>query len=186
MTVGRSILSTRNTYRAFRNVGETAGRMMLTTNGGGIDDYSRAISGLKLPEDLNRMTEISDHYGYFTSPRPRRRTPEHRRNLRADSETSMVTEPAAFEALTKPPSQEAPSHTVIVPASVGLPRRFSIDSFISLAGGRSLESYESPRKNHSTWLDEQRRVYIDAPPAPARLRNNYSSTAEGVPVVNQV
>jgi len=139
MTVGRSILSTRNTYRAFRNVGETAGRMMLTTNGGGIDDYSRAISGLKLPEDLNRMTEISDHYGYFTSPRPRRRTPEHRRNLRADSETSMVTEPAAFEALTKPPSQEAPSHTVIVPASVGLPRRFSIDSFISLAGGRSLE-----------------------------------------------
>ena len=68
MTVGRSILSTRNTYRAFRNVGETAGRMMLTTNGGGIDDYSRAISGLKLPEDLNRMTEISDHYGYFYSP----------------------------------------------------------------------------------------------------------------------
>ncbi|RXH53916.1 hypothetical protein [Granulicella sibirica] len=45
--------------------------MMLTTNGGGIDDYSRAISGLKLPEDLKRMTEISDHYGYFYFPSPK-------------------------------------------------------------------------------------------------------------------
>ena len=42
--------------------------MMLTTNGGGIDDYFRAISGLKVPEDLERLTEISNYYGYFYLP----------------------------------------------------------------------------------------------------------------------
>jgi quercetin dioxygenase-like cupin family protein len=68
MLVGRSVLSIRNTYHAFRNVGETSGRMMLTTNGGGIDDYFRAISGLKLPQDLDRLTEISNHYGYLYLP----------------------------------------------------------------------------------------------------------------------
>ena len=68
MAVGRSVLSTRNTYHAFRNVGQTPGRMMLTTNGGGIDDYFRAISGLKVPQDIDRLTEISNHYGYLYFP----------------------------------------------------------------------------------------------------------------------
>ena len=68
MMVGRSILSLRNTYHAFRNVGQSSGRMMLTTNGGGIDDYFRAISGLKVPQDIERLTEISNHYGYYYLP----------------------------------------------------------------------------------------------------------------------
>ena len=68
MTKGRSVFSPRNTYHGFRNVGQAPGRMMLTTNGGGIDDYFRAISGLKLPQDMERFTEISDHYGYFYLP----------------------------------------------------------------------------------------------------------------------
>jgi Zn-finger domain-containing protein len=42
--------------------------MMLTTNGGGIDDYFRAISGLKLPQDSERLTEISNYYSYFYLP----------------------------------------------------------------------------------------------------------------------
>ena len=70
MTAGRSILSPRNTFHAFRNVGQAPGRMMLTTIGGGIDDYFRAISGLKLPEDIERLTEISNYYGYFYLPPP--------------------------------------------------------------------------------------------------------------------
>ena len=68
MVPGRSLLSPRNTYHAFRNVGQVPGRMMLTTIGGGIDDYFRAISGLKIPQDVERLTDISNHYGYFYLP----------------------------------------------------------------------------------------------------------------------
>jgi quercetin dioxygenase-like cupin family protein len=68
MTTGKPILSMRNTYHAFRNVGQTPGRMMLTTNGGGIDDYFRAISGLKVPGDIDHLNEISDHFGYLYLP----------------------------------------------------------------------------------------------------------------------
>jgi quercetin dioxygenase-like cupin family protein len=68
MSVGKSILSMRNTYHAFRNTGQTPGRMMLTTNGGGIDDYFRAISGLKMPKDQDRLIDISNHYGYIYLP----------------------------------------------------------------------------------------------------------------------
>jgi quercetin dioxygenase-like cupin family protein len=70
MEVGAPVLSTRNSYHAFRNVGDAPGRMMLTTNAGGIDDYFRAISGLLVPRDIDRMTEISDHYGYLYLPGP--------------------------------------------------------------------------------------------------------------------
>jgi mannose-6-phosphate isomerase-like protein (cupin superfamily) len=65
LAVGRPVLSQRNTYHSFRNAGQGPGRMMLTTNGGGIDDYFRAISGLKVPQDADRLIEISNHYGYF-------------------------------------------------------------------------------------------------------------------------
>jgi quercetin dioxygenase-like cupin family protein len=68
LEVGRSVLSPRNTFHAFRNLGETPGRMMLTTLGGGIDDYFRAISGLRMPQDKDRLKEISDHYGYVYLP----------------------------------------------------------------------------------------------------------------------
>ena len=65
MLVGRSVLSKRDTYHAFRNFGQASGRIMLTTNGGGIDDYFRAISGLKVPKDIERLKEISSHFGYY-------------------------------------------------------------------------------------------------------------------------
>lgn len=69
MKIGRSMLSLRGTYHAFRNVGQIPGRMMLMTNHGGIDDYFRAISTFKIPDDIERLTEISKHYGYtYLSP----------------------------------------------------------------------------------------------------------------------
>lgn len=64
MESGRSILSPRDTFHAFRNIGDKPGRMMLMTNNGGIDNYFRSISHLKLPEDADRLNEISAHYGY--------------------------------------------------------------------------------------------------------------------------
>ena len=70
METGRPVLSLRDTFHAFRNVGQTTGRIMLTTNGGGIDDYFRAIAGMKLPDDLERLNEISMHYGYIYQPPP--------------------------------------------------------------------------------------------------------------------
>lgn len=68
MGAGRSMFSPRGTFHAFRNVGRTAGRMMLTTNGGGINDYFRAISTLRMPDDAERLQEISAHYGYVYLP----------------------------------------------------------------------------------------------------------------------
>jgi quercetin dioxygenase-like cupin family protein len=68
MIVGHSILSLRNTYHAFKNVGQSPGRILLTTNGGGIDEYFRAISELEVPRDIERLTEISNHYGYLYLP----------------------------------------------------------------------------------------------------------------------
>ena len=68
MVVGRSLLSVRNTFHAFRNVGQAPGRMMLTTNRGGIDDYFRAISELKAPQDIDRLTDSSNHVGYVYLP----------------------------------------------------------------------------------------------------------------------
>ena len=70
MEIGRPVLSVRGTFHAFRNVGAAPGRMMLATNGGGIDDYFYAIAGLMLPNDLERLTEISTHYGYIYLPPP--------------------------------------------------------------------------------------------------------------------
>lgn len=68
MEAGVSVVSIRGTYHAFRNVGSSPGRMMFTTNGGGIDEYFRAISTLRLPEDIEKLDEISRHYGYEFLP----------------------------------------------------------------------------------------------------------------------
>ena len=65
MEIGVAVLSPRNTFHAFRNVGKSAAKMMLVTNGGGIDEYFRAISALKLPRDYDQLNTISAQFGYF-------------------------------------------------------------------------------------------------------------------------
>ena len=62
------VLSYRNTYHAFRNIGQSTARILLMTNGGGIDDYFRSISRLRIPDGINLLREISSHYGYFYLP----------------------------------------------------------------------------------------------------------------------
>jgi quercetin dioxygenase-like cupin family protein len=56
--------SLRGTYHGFRNVGESKGAMMFTTNGGGLDEYFAEISPLELPRDMERLQEISRFYRY--------------------------------------------------------------------------------------------------------------------------
>jgi quercetin dioxygenase-like cupin family protein len=56
--------SLRGNYHGFRNVGNTEGRLMFMTNGGGLDEYFAEISPLRLPEDKERLNEISRFYRY--------------------------------------------------------------------------------------------------------------------------
>lgn len=69
LEIGSPRLSLRGTYHAFRNVGDAPGRIMLMTNGGGIDEYFRAISNLRMPQDLESLDDIGAHYGYVFLPR---------------------------------------------------------------------------------------------------------------------
>ena len=72
--------SLRGNYHAFRNAGTTIGRLMFITNSGGLDEYFLAISLLTLPQDTERLAEISKHYGYvFKQP---------------ETEPQMLSEPA--------------------------------------------------------------------------------------------
>ena len=65
---GQTRVSLRGNYHGFRNVGPSPGRVMLITNGGGIDEYFAHISGLRLPEDLEQLAQISSYYGYQFLP----------------------------------------------------------------------------------------------------------------------
>lgn len=65
---GETRISLRGNYHAFRNVGSAPGRMMLMTNGGGIDEYFADISQLRLPQDYEHLAEISSYYGYYYLP----------------------------------------------------------------------------------------------------------------------
>ena len=47
--------SLRGTYHGFRNVGQTKGVTMFTTNGGGPDKYFAEISSLDLSKDMERL-----------------------------------------------------------------------------------------------------------------------------------
>ncbi len=53
----------RGQVHAFRNCGASPGRMMFITSPGGLDEYLEAISPLILPQDMERLNEISRMYG---------------------------------------------------------------------------------------------------------------------------
>jgi quercetin dioxygenase-like cupin family protein len=60
--------SLRGSYHGFRNVGQSVGKMMFTTNSGGLDEYFAEISSLRLPDDMERLQEISRFYRYEYLP----------------------------------------------------------------------------------------------------------------------
>ncbi len=61
--------SLRGHYHGFRNSGTSTGRILFMTNAGGLDEYFAEITSLKLPQDMDRLTEVSKHYGiYFLPP----------------------------------------------------------------------------------------------------------------------
>ncbi len=71
MRPGEIRFSMRGHYHAFRNTGTTTGRILFTTNGGGLDEYFAEISSLVLPRDIERLQEISKYYNYeYKAPKP--------------------------------------------------------------------------------------------------------------------
>ena len=56
--------SLRGSFHGFRNIGETAGKMMFMTNGAGLDEYFAEISRLQLPKDMDQLLEISKSFQY--------------------------------------------------------------------------------------------------------------------------
>jgi mannose-6-phosphate isomerase-like protein (cupin superfamily) len=65
---GETRYSLRGNFHGFRNVGKTEGRLLFMTNGGGLDEYFAEISRLKLPQDMERLNEISRFYRYEYLP----------------------------------------------------------------------------------------------------------------------
>lgn len=61
----------RGQVHTFRNAGPMEGKMLVIVTPGGLDEYLKAISPLQMPQDLQRLTEISDNYGIkFITPEP--------------------------------------------------------------------------------------------------------------------
>jgi uncharacterized cupin superfamily protein len=60
--------SLRGNFHGFRNCGTTHGKMMFITNAGALDEYFEIISPLVLPKDIDRLTEVSKHYGLIFLP----------------------------------------------------------------------------------------------------------------------
>jgi quercetin dioxygenase-like cupin family protein len=67
---GQTRYSLRGSYHAFRNAGDSNGKMLFVTTGGGLDEYFAKISSLRLPDDLQRLLEISKSYRYEYLPAP--------------------------------------------------------------------------------------------------------------------
>ena len=70
LRAGETHCSIRGHWHAFRNAGTTPGRIQFVTNGGGLDEYFTDISTLTVPQDVDRLNEISRHYGYIIQPPP--------------------------------------------------------------------------------------------------------------------
>ena len=59
---GETRYSLRGSYHAFRNAGDSDGKMLFVTNGGGLDKYFAEISSLRRSDDLERLLEIRKFY----------------------------------------------------------------------------------------------------------------------------
>ncbi len=70
LEIGSPRPSPRSAHHAFCNVGDAPGKIMPMTNGGGIAEYLLAILNKRMPQDLERPTEISAHQGCVSLPRP--------------------------------------------------------------------------------------------------------------------
>jgi quercetin dioxygenase-like cupin family protein len=65
---GQTIFAPRDHWHTFRNAGETDGRMQIMVSPAGLEKYFDEISPLVLPQDKQRLLEISARYGIEFMP----------------------------------------------------------------------------------------------------------------------
>jgi quercetin dioxygenase-like cupin family protein len=66
---GASARGARGGVHAFRNCGETPGKMQIIVSPAGFEKYLEEISPLTLPQDMHRLLQISECHG-ITFPPP--------------------------------------------------------------------------------------------------------------------
>jgi quercetin dioxygenase-like cupin family protein len=72
VTNGEMVFAPRNHWHTFRNAGDCDGRMQVIVRPSGLEKYLEAISPLVLPDDMDRLMELSDQFGieYLPAPNP--------------------------------------------------------------------------------------------------------------------
>lgn len=69
---GESFFGPRGITHTFRNSGKTVGKIHVVVHPAGMDEYLERISVLRMPEDHEELTRISDAYGISFPPPPPR------------------------------------------------------------------------------------------------------------------
>jgi quercetin dioxygenase-like cupin family protein len=63
MREGEYRIALRGQVHTFRNCGATEGKIVCIATPGGLDEYLETISPLVMPQDLGRLTQVSEKYG---------------------------------------------------------------------------------------------------------------------------
>ena len=63
LTRGEAFHARRGSVHGFRNIGSSSGKLLIITVPGGFDNYLEEISPLSIPQDMERLIEISKRYG---------------------------------------------------------------------------------------------------------------------------
>lgn len=67
---GASARGVRGGVHCFRNCGESAGKIQIIASPAGFEEYLEEISPLTLPQDMDRLLQISERYGITFPPPP--------------------------------------------------------------------------------------------------------------------
>ena len=63
LALGDAIHASRGSLHTFRNIGTADGKLLIVTVPGGFEKYLEEISPLSIPQDMERLIDISTRYG---------------------------------------------------------------------------------------------------------------------------
>lgn len=67
---GESARGVRGGVHAFRNCGQSTGKVHIIASPAGFEEYLEEISPLTLPQDMDRLLQVSESYGITFPPPP--------------------------------------------------------------------------------------------------------------------
>lgn len=72
LAVGETIVATRGSVHTFRNSSSGSSKILCVSTPGQLDQYLEAISTIEMPQDAQRLFEISEGYGihFVGTPEP--------------------------------------------------------------------------------------------------------------------